>query len=122
MPKSITVEALKSSVRKEATYFLNKPNVNSIGVALPQPASRSVKADLAVVNGRAVVDYTHFSLAMSKSRRFVRWVAWNIDGGSIKRISHTGSLIPGKLDHLRIRGINPAGPGIWAGVISQRAS
>ena len=24
--------------------------------------------------------YTHFSLAMSASRRFCRWVAWNIDG------------------------------------------
>lgn len=59
-------------------------------VALPEPASRSVENDLVVVNGRAVVDYTHFSLAMSKSRRFARWVAWNIDGGSIKRISRTG--------------------------------
>ncbi len=59
-------------------------------VALPLPASRSVENDLVVVNGRAVVDYTHFSLAMSKSRRFARWVAWNIDGGSIKRISRTG--------------------------------
>lgn len=59
-------------------------------VALPQPASRSVENDLVVVNGRAVVDYTHFSLAMSKSRRFARWVAWNIDGGSIKRITRDG--------------------------------
>ncbi len=25
-------------------------------------------------------DYTHFSLAMSASRRLARWVAWNIDG------------------------------------------
>ena len=59
-------------------------------VALPKPASRSVESDLVVVNGRPVVDYTHFSLAMSKSRRFARWVAWNIDGGSIKKITRTG--------------------------------
>jgi endonuclease G len=65
-------------------------------VALPRPASRAVENDLAVVGGRAVVDYTHFSLAMSKSRRFARWVAWNIDGGSIKRITRTG--IPFKKD------------------------
>ena len=31
--------------------------------------------------------YTHFSLALSKSRRFARWVAWNIDGSSIKLLS-----------------------------------
>ncbi len=72
------------SGRGFATAFLARP------VALPQPASRSVENDLVVVNGRAVVDYTHFSLAMSKSRRFARWVAWNIDGGSMKRISRDG--------------------------------
>jgi endonuclease G len=65
-------------------------------IALPQPASPAVKNDLVLVGGRAVVDYTHFSLAMSKSRRFARWVAWNIDGGSIKRITRTG--IPFKKD------------------------
>lgn len=59
-------------------------------VALPLPASPAVKRDLLVVSGRSVLDYTHFSLAMSKSRRFARWVAWNIDGASIKRISRTG--------------------------------
>lgn len=59
-------------------------------VALPQPASSSVENDLVIVNGRSVIDYTHFSLAMSKTRKFARWVAWNIDGGSIKRISREG--------------------------------
>lgn len=73
-----------------ATAFLSRT------VTLPQPASRAVENDLVVVRGRTVVDYTHFSLAMSKSRRFARWVAWNIDGGSIKRISRTG--IPFKKD------------------------
>ena len=65
-------------------------------IALPSAASRAVENDLVAVGDRAVVDYTHFSLAMSKSRRFARWVAWNIDGGSIKRISRTG--IPFKKD------------------------
>lgn len=65
-------------------------------VALPEPASRAVENDLVAVNRRAVADYTHFSLAMSKSRRFARWVAWNIDGGSIKRITRSG--IPFKKD------------------------
>lgn len=59
-------------------------------VALPEPATAAVRSDLVTVNQRAVVDYMHFSLAMSKSRRFARWVAWNIDGGSVKRISRDG--------------------------------
>jgi endonuclease G len=37
-----------------------------------------------------VIPYTHFSLSLSKSRRFARWVAWNIDGASMKRISRNG--------------------------------
>jgi endonuclease G len=43
-----------------------------------------------------VIDYTHFSLAQSKSRRFAFWVAWNIDGGDLKSINRTG--IPFVLD------------------------
>ena len=39
------------------------------------------------VNGSAVIPYTHFSLALSKSRRFAFWVAWNIDGGRLKSLS-----------------------------------
>lgn len=30
------------------------------------------------------------SLAQSKSRRFAIWVAWNIDGNSIKKVSRNG--------------------------------
>jgi len=52
-----------------------------LGVPAPPPGhSPEVQADLALVDGRPVLDYTHFSLAMSASRRFARWVAWNIDG------------------------------------------
>lgn len=66
------------------------PSFLQFTIPLPRPASRAVENDLVVIGRRAVVDYTHFSLAMSKSRRFARWVAWNIDGGSVKRISRTG--------------------------------
>jgi endonuclease G len=37
-------------------------------------------ADVLDVDGTMQWDYTHFSLAMSASRRLARWVAWNIDG------------------------------------------
>jgi endonuclease G len=60
-------------------------------IAVPQPAAAEVAADYAPTKSGAVVrDYTHFSLAMSAARRFARWVAWNIDGSSIKRLSRTG--------------------------------
>ena len=36
-----------------------------------------------------MIPYTHFSLAMSRSRRFARWVAWNIDGAAIRRLSRS---------------------------------
>jgi len=57
---------------------------------VPEPANSVVKDDLLVVEGRTRIDYTHFSLSMSKSRRFARWVAWNIDGGTIRKLSRNG--------------------------------
>lgn len=59
-------------------------------VALPKPANVAVSNDLVMINGRHVIDYMHFSLAMSGSRKFARWVAWNIDGGSVKRLNRNG--------------------------------
>lgn len=43
-----------------------------------------------------VIPYTHFSLALNGERRFAMWVAWNIDGGQLKKVSRRG--IPFKLD------------------------
>lgn len=51
---------------------------------------QSIQADAVVLDGTEVIPYTHFSLAMSRSRRFARWVAWNIDGGSLSKISRQG--------------------------------
>jgi endonuclease G len=67
-----------------ATDFLGQT------VALPEPDTRAVAQDLVTVGAGPVIDYTHFSLAMSRHRRFARWVAWNIDGSSIKRITRDG--------------------------------
>lgn len=49
----------------------------------------SIQDDALLWNGAEVIPYTHFSLTMSIARRFARWVAWNIDGSSIKLISRT---------------------------------
>jgi endonuclease G len=56
-------------------------------VALPTTKRAAIKKDYAPTrDGQTVRDYTHFSLAMSASRRFCRWVAWNIDGANLKSL------------------------------------
>lgn len=84
-----------STARAEVEFgysssFIGEP------ISLPEPAGEQVREDLLEVDGRSTIDYTHFSLAMSRSRRFARWVAWNIDGGSLRRLSRNG--IPFKKD------------------------
>jgi endonuclease G len=56
-------------------------------VRLPTADADGVEDDYAPTRSDGNVrHYTHFSLAMSSSRRFARWVAWNVDGGAIKRL------------------------------------
>ncbi len=59
---------------------------------VPLPgASDEVTADYAATkSGDEVRHYTHYSLAMSASRRFARWVAWNIDGSAIAKLPRKG--------------------------------
>lgn len=64
------------------TDFLGTP----VGLPTLDP---SIQDDALLFNGAEVIPYTHFSLTMSIARRFARWVAWNIDGASIKLISCT---------------------------------
>lgn len=58
----------------------------STRIELPE-LSVANKRDAFVINGSEVIRYTHFSLALCKSRRFAFWVGWNIDGGNIKKVS-----------------------------------
>jgi endonuclease G len=46
--------------------------------------------DAVLLDGSEVIPYTHFSLTLSKKRRFPFWVAWNIDGGSLKKLNRNG--------------------------------
>ena len=59
-------------------------------VFFPKPLTPAVTDDLLVVDEETVFHYTHFSLAMSKTRKLARWVAWNIDGSSLKALSRNG--------------------------------
>lgn len=56
----------------------------------PPSIDASLLEDTVQLDGSGIIPYTHFSLSLSKSRRFARWVAWNIDGGALKRISRKG--------------------------------
>lgn len=53
----------------------------------------SIADDAVAWEGGDMIPYTHFSLSLSRSRRFARWVAWNIDGSCLMRLSRaTGSF------------------------------
>jgi endonuclease G len=61
------------------TVTINLPELSTLG-----------KENAFSINGSEVIDYTHFSLALNKVRRFAFWVAWNIDGGAIRKLSRKG--------------------------------
>ncbi len=71
------------------------PNFLGSRVDVPKLTSAQ-KADAAKLGSSHVIPYTHFSLAQCKSRRFCYWVAWNVDGGRLRRLSRNG--IPFILD------------------------
>lgn len=55
----------------------------------PPTLDPEIQGDAVLWEGAEVIPYTHFSLSLSMSRRFARWVAWNIDGASIKLLSRS---------------------------------
>nr|WP_299344211.1 DNA/RNA non-specific endonuclease [Allomuricauda sp.] len=59
----------------------------SVKVGPPSPINEKVRRELLITKNRRVIDYTHFSLVMNKKRKFASWVAWNIDGGNIKKVN-----------------------------------
>lgn len=59
-------------------------------LTLPTTTKTTIRKDYALTKtGDLVRNYTHFSLAMSASRRFCRWVAWNIDGSHLQAMPRT---------------------------------
>ncbi|MGW3647264.1 DNA/RNA non-specific endonuclease [Streptomyces sp. NPDC000878] len=58
-------------------------------IEIPQ-LTAEITRDAVRLDGSEVIPYTHFSLALSKKRHFPFWVGWNIDGGSLKRLSRSG--------------------------------
>ncbi|WP_447007096.1 DNA/RNA non-specific endonuclease [Saccharothrix isguenensis] len=88
----ITVKPPKKS---EVSLVGFDENFLGVPVGVPELGA-ATRADAVELNGSTVIDYTHFSLAQSKSRRFAFWVAWNIDGGGLRSVNRSG--IPFVLD------------------------
>lgn len=59
-----------------------------LGVRITVPRlGEARRADAVRLKNAISIPYTHFSLALSQSRRFAIWVAWNIDGGKVRKLS-----------------------------------
>ncbi|MCS6284401.1 MAG: DNA/RNA non-specific endonuclease [Nitrospira sp.] len=57
---------------------------------VPLPTlSAQQKKDVFTLQGSEVIPYTHFSLTISKAKKFAFWVGWNIDGGQLKKYGRT---------------------------------
>ncbi|MFI2437237.1 DNA/RNA non-specific endonuclease [Streptomyces sp. NPDC018693] len=69
-------------------------------------------ADAVLLDDSPVIPYTHFSLALSEERHFPFWVGWNVDGGSVKKLSRNG--IPFVKDP-RLPGSAQVGNELYAG-------
>ncbi|AZM88580.1 DNA/RNA non-specific endonuclease [Streptomyces sp. W1SF4] len=87
-------EQLKVTLERPAAGSLEAltgydPGFLTVPIGTPS-LNPSVKEDAVRLDGSEVIPYTHFSLALSKQRRFAFWVAWNIDGGAIKKLSREG--------------------------------
>ncbi|MCY9784362.1 DNA/RNA non-specific endonuclease [Nocardiopsis sp. EMB25] len=75
----------------EAVEVLEGYNPNFLRARVPAPRlDPRIEHDLFRLGDADDIPYTHFSLALSKSRRFALWVAWNIDGGALKRLDRRG--------------------------------
>lgn len=61
-------------------------------VALPKLSTAKLNDAVKAVNSE-LIHHTHFTLAQSQSRRFAIYVAWNIDGGRLKRIKRSDRFV-----------------------------
>lgn len=55
----------------------------------PTPTAE-IAEDLVQLDGSPVINYTHFSLTLSRTRKMAYWVGWNIDGTQMQLLSRSG--------------------------------
>ncbi|MEU9448753.1 DNA/RNA non-specific endonuclease [Streptomyces sp. NPDC048277] len=101
-PDDHALACLSSSVFEKLEITLQQPSPEAVQplqgydpdflseqIDIPKLTAQ-ISGDAVRLNGSEVIGYTHYSLTLSKKRRFPFWVAWNIDGGSLKRLSRSG--------------------------------
>ncbi|MBT2511790.1 DNA/RNA non-specific endonuclease [Streptomyces sp. ISL-98] len=101
-PDEHALACLPRSVFEKLDISLQQPSVEEAAVIQgydpaflgtridPPRLTAAVKDDAVQLSGTDVIPYTHFSLALNGVRGFAFWVAWNIDGGSIKKLPRRG--------------------------------
>ncbi|WP_354644048.1 DNA/RNA non-specific endonuclease [Kitasatospora camelliae] len=93
LPASVfeKLEISLSAPAPEALEAVAGYDADFLGVRLEVPELHpKIEDDAVVLDGSTEIRYTHFSLAHSRSRRFALWVAWNVDGGTIKKLNRSG--------------------------------
>jgi endonuclease G len=101
-PNEHAIACYASSVFEKLALTLTRPRIDTeaaatgynpdfLSVRVSVPAlSASNRTAIFRIDGSEVLRYTHFSLALHRERRFALWVAWNIDGGSMRKLSRKG--------------------------------
>jgi endonuclease G len=84
--EKLAISLTPPAIDTEAARKGFNPDFLAERVDLPRLSPSSARKAF-LLNGSEVLPYTHFSLAMHKERRFAFWVAWNIDGGNLRKLS-----------------------------------
>ncbi|MBL8187328.1 MAG: DNA/RNA non-specific endonuclease [Acidobacteria bacterium] len=80
--------------RGDSTALGRGYNSNFLATRVELPKLSTARLNDAVKSGNSeLIHHTHFTLVQSKSRRFAIYVAWNIDGGRMKRISRSDRFV-----------------------------
>jgi endonuclease G, mitochondrial len=58
----------------------------------PPQLPASLKKDAVQLDGDHLIHYVHFSVCLSKSRRFPRFVVWNIDGNTLRKLKRSNNF------------------------------
>ncbi|MFE9636956.1 DNA/RNA non-specific endonuclease [Streptomyces sp. NPDC006463] len=101
-PDEHALACLPRSVFEKLDISLQQPSIEEavvvqgydpdfLGTRIDTPRlTAAVKDDAVQLNDTDVIPYTHFSLALNGVRGFAFWVAWNIDGTSLKKLPRKG--------------------------------
>ncbi|MFC7614777.1 DNA/RNA non-specific endonuclease [Actinokineospora soli] len=89
LPKSVFDKLGITLERPEVVEAVVGYDAEFLGVKVAVPGLDAA-AQAVVLDGSTTIDYTHFSLALSAPRRFAFWVAWNIDGGHLRKLARSG--------------------------------